>query len=86
MNSLRMLITACVLVSLTACATQAPQPKTQSILEVLDEAASAPAPQQKLACGGNEVTYCELDMGARRCTCKDQGDVSRWLGKIYGTR
>jgi hypothetical protein len=81
-----MLVAGSVLVSLAACATQPPQPQTKSILEVLDDAAAAPAPQQKLVCGGNEVTYCEIDLGTRHCACKDQGDVSRWLGKMYGSR
>lgn len=86
MNSLRILIAGSVLASLAACAAQAPQSNTKSILEVLDEAAAAPAPQQNLECGGNEVTYCEIDVGARHCACKDQGDVSRWLGKMSGVR
>jgi len=81
-----MLVAVSILASLTACATQAPQPQTKSILDVLDDAASAPSAQQKLVCSGNEVNYCEIDLGARHCACKDQGDVSRWLQQMYGTR
>jgi hypothetical protein len=82
-----MLMAGAVLLSLAACASQAPQPQTQSILEVLDQANSAPASsQQKPTCGGNEVTYCEVDLGAKHCACKDSGDVNRWLGRMYGSR
>ena len=87
MNSLRILLAGSALMGLIACATHAPQPQGKSILEVLDEAKAAPASaQQKVACGGHEVTYCEVDLGEKHCACKDQGDVNRFLGQIYGSR
>lgn len=87
MNSLRFLLAGSALMGLIACATHAPQPQTQSIFDVLDEAKAAPASaQQKVVCGGNEVTYCEVDLGEKHCACKDPGDMNRWLEKIYGSR
>ena len=85
MNSLRMLVAGSVLISLAACAAQSPRPETQSILDVLDEEASAPMASQKV-CAGNQVTYCEINLGARHCACKDQGEVSLWLGRLNGVR
>ena len=87
MNALRLLVAASVLMCLAGCATQGPRPESQSILEVLDEAASAPvSSSQPPRCAGNEVTYCEIDVGARHCGCRDQAEVSRALASMYGSR
>lgn len=87
MNSLRILLAGSALMGLAACATQASQPQTKSILDVLNEAQAAPASSdQKPVCGGNEVTYCQIDLGAKHCACRDSGDMNRWLGQMYGSR
>ena len=88
MNAPRLVVVSLALASLGACASpgSAPKhaPKTESILEVLDRAESAP-PQSSphMTCPAGTVTYCENNVGLTRCGCQDPEEVKRWLKRAF---
>ena len=83
MNARRVLIVGLALVSVGACASRAPIPQTESILEVIDQAHSA-TPETQGKCPAGAVTYCELDSGRRKCSCTDAEEMRSWLRRSFG--
>jgi hypothetical protein len=83
MNARLLVVAGLALVSIGGCASRAPVQKERSILEVIDQAQNV-APTQGLSCRGGAVTYCENDLGVKRCTCRDPEEVRAWLRRSFG--
>lgn len=82
MNARLLIVAALALASLSACASRAPATKDQSILEVIDQEKSA-AHMSEQSCHAAAVTYCELNAGVRRCSCRDPEEVREWLLRSF---
>jgi hypothetical protein len=82
MKARLVIVAGLALVSLGACATRVPTQKNDSILEVIDQAKNATPAQA--SCVGGAVTYCENEMGLKRCSCRDPEEVRAWLRRSFG--
>jgi hypothetical protein len=84
MNARLLFVAALALASISACASQAPAVRDQSILEVIDQAQSA-ANTREQNCRGT-VTYCEINSTVKRCSCRDPEEVRAWLLRSLNER